>query len=429
MKVQFCDLCNESVPQADLDQGRALVLKGRVVCASCDKAMSVAGARGAAAAAVATHVNAPPAAAVAWRASETLAPAPDANAATAPSAPFASSPQTEPRSATSIAPLAPAASAPAGPSAGPSAGLWVAVVGLLFTASAIYVFNDRIRDLAIADRKLGGDLGTQVTRIASVEKTVGGVDASIARSEKSVREAQAFERARVQSELDQLDAAIKNTRSELAGITSALDLLRQESASGQTSWAQRIDEVSQRVAKQEDALRAQGEKLAEVEELALNPPVAAVPSGGAAPAQPVEAAWKALLADLANANSGLRWQAVDGLGQSGDPETIPHLIPMLKDSDVFVRMAAARVLGNLNADAAVTAVDASIGALIDALEDSDSPVREAALVALHQITGRDLAFDPQGNEGERGRKLKSIRDWWKRTTEAGGFKKGAPTGN
>ena len=43
MKIHFCDLCNESVPQADLDEGRAFVRKGRVVCATCDRAMSHAG--------------------------------------------------------------------------------------------------------------------------------------------------------------------------------------------------------------------------------------------------------------------------------------------------------------------------------------------------------------------------------------------------
>jgi len=40
MKIHFCDLCNESVPQADLDGGRAFQRKGRIVCAHCDAVMS-----------------------------------------------------------------------------------------------------------------------------------------------------------------------------------------------------------------------------------------------------------------------------------------------------------------------------------------------------------------------------------------------------
>ena len=39
MEIHFCDLCNESVPQSDLDQGIAMLRNGRVVCASCDVAM------------------------------------------------------------------------------------------------------------------------------------------------------------------------------------------------------------------------------------------------------------------------------------------------------------------------------------------------------------------------------------------------------
>ena len=40
MEILFCDLCNESVPQSDLERQRAFRLKGRVICSECDKAMS-----------------------------------------------------------------------------------------------------------------------------------------------------------------------------------------------------------------------------------------------------------------------------------------------------------------------------------------------------------------------------------------------------
>ncbi|MDF1798021.1 MAG: hypothetical protein P1V81_02505, partial [Planctomycetota bacterium] len=43
MKIHFCDLCNESVPQNDLDQGRAFMRKGRVICATCDDVMGGGG--------------------------------------------------------------------------------------------------------------------------------------------------------------------------------------------------------------------------------------------------------------------------------------------------------------------------------------------------------------------------------------------------
>lgn len=421
MKVHFCDLCNESVPQADLDQGRAVVLKGRIVCSTCDRAMSQPAPRAASASAavatapahVHTSVGAPavPAepALVLERSASFEAPAPHAEAQ---------------RAAASIAPPATPAAAPAGT----STGLWVAVVGLVFTAGAIYVLDRRMEAFSGSERALASRLDGQEQTLAAVQGTSKELKDGLALAEQTMRRDQSLERDRVQQELMKLDAAIKGSRGELANLVAALETLKTETSSGQSSWAQRIDEISKRVAKQEDDFRAQAEKLAQVEELAMNPPVAPTPAPAPVAAAP-QAAWRALLPDLANANSGLRWQAVDSLGQSGDPEAIPHLLPMLKDADVFVRMAAARVLGNLNSDPAVAVVDPSVAALIDALEDADSPVREAALVALHQVTGRDFQFDPQGNEGDRARKLKAIRDWWKRTTEAGGFKREAVTGN
>ena len=42
-EIFFCDLCNESVPLSDLDGGRAFRIKGRVVCATCNLTMTIAG--------------------------------------------------------------------------------------------------------------------------------------------------------------------------------------------------------------------------------------------------------------------------------------------------------------------------------------------------------------------------------------------------
>ncbi|MFT7542939.1 MAG: hypothetical protein ACI9K5_003921, partial [Gammaproteobacteria bacterium] len=44
MDLLFCDVCNESVPQRDLDEGLAKRRRGRVVCATCEGAMSSEGA-------------------------------------------------------------------------------------------------------------------------------------------------------------------------------------------------------------------------------------------------------------------------------------------------------------------------------------------------------------------------------------------------
>ena len=40
MKIHFCDLCNESVPESDLAAGRAQRRKDRVICAACERSMN-----------------------------------------------------------------------------------------------------------------------------------------------------------------------------------------------------------------------------------------------------------------------------------------------------------------------------------------------------------------------------------------------------
>src|SRR6185369_16547759 len=45
MKIYFCDLCNESIPQEDLEQNRVTSVRGKMICSRC--APSIAGATGA----------------------------------------------------------------------------------------------------------------------------------------------------------------------------------------------------------------------------------------------------------------------------------------------------------------------------------------------------------------------------------------------
>ena len=46
MEIFFCDICNESVPEGDLNHGLAYRRGNRVVCAPCDRAMSHADGAG-----------------------------------------------------------------------------------------------------------------------------------------------------------------------------------------------------------------------------------------------------------------------------------------------------------------------------------------------------------------------------------------------
>jgi HEAT repeat protein len=77
---------------------------------------------------------------------------------------------------------------------------------------------------------------------------------------------------------------------------------------------------------------------------------------------------------------------------------------MLKDEDVFVRMATARVLGELDN------LDAAIG-LIEALGDAQAAVREAAVVSLRLLSDKDFRFDPLGKEVDRSKIQSAWRKW------------------
>jgi hypothetical protein len=384
MKIQFCDLCNESVPQSDLDEGRAFVRKGRVVCATCDRAMTPPVPDGSAPVVLEPSAS--------WG-----APTPGPSAS--PS--FASF---QPASAGAVAPEGAAAGAKAG-----SAGLWVAALAMAFTAAAVFVQNRRLeesargiqdtRDMLARTRQ---DLVDQQHRLqAEVPRLIREQDSRLSSLIESARKDTEAKLAEVRDQEAKAVAEIQNT---LKGMIA----WRDDSGAQSQEDKRRLAELSQRVAKSEDDARLLVEKLNALEQAAK-----AAPPPVAATAGKNEPAWKSLLVDLTSANAGVRWEAVDGLGQARDPQAVPALLPMLKDPDVFVRMATARVLGDLKATGAVSG-------LLDALEDNEDAVREAAFVAMRSIVGnKDLKFDPLAPEAERAKRLKALREWWKKEEESG----------
>src|SRR6188768_544932 len=155
MKIHFCDLCNESVPQADLDQGRAFIRKDRVICSTCENVM--------------THghppatVTSPALAAAAIAAAR----APDVAPALPNPAPLVAHGE-NPAHHPHLQPIV-VRSAGAG-------GLWVALLGLVFTAGVMFVLDNRIqdiqRDATALDKRVTshqGDLGV-LQRGAALDK-------------------------------------------------------------------------------------------------------------------------------------------------------------------------------------------------------------------------------------------------------------------
>ena len=431
MKIHFCDLCNESVPQLDLDEGRAFIRKGRVVCLSCDRAMSNP-SEGSAGRPFAGASAAHGAAAVATDPTSAVGVA---TQATAMNSVPAALPQSQPYANAPYAASMSGANAPASAGVNPamphavhaprrsssSAGSWIAVLALLFAAGAVYVLGQRVDVIALRSDRAERAIDAQAQYIRGAERVAYQLADSQKALEARIEGRFSDEHARIESSLSELRAQSATLAAELQSVSQTLSAVREETGAGDTDRERKLAELSARIARNEDGERALIQRLSSVEQSlqAAAQPAATISAAPAANAGP---GWKSLALDLASPNSGTRWQAVDSLGQTHDLQVVPLLIPMLKDSDVFVRMATARVLGDLNANEAVAA-------LIDALEDVEAPVREASFGALRIITKKDLRFDPLANEAERAKKVKAWREWWKKVEEGAAGSEGKPPSN
>ena len=377
MKIQFCDLCNESVPQADLDHGRAVLRSGRVICARCEGAMSgtpvqsqhAAGERPAAEASIAeVRVG-----------EETTI----MEAAMAPALP-----RTAPRGST-----------------GAAVGVAMASIALIFsTGAAAFLFDQlqvrgRALEALVREERTAREYASSTLedRMGQTlrDATAGLSDARLALAELSGRMETIGSGQRESSSLLRDDMErLRRQMDEVDRLVVRVGRHEEE-----------IARVAETTAGLHDDVLRMADRMSEVEEADESPAVETP-----RPEVAREPAWTPLLADLTSQNSGKRWQAVQSLGGTRDPAVAEHLTPMLRDPDIFVRMATARILGDL--DAAV-----GIPSLIDALEDAEASVREAAVVSLRSITGRDFKFDPGAKDVERAKRVKAWRDWWKRSSE------------
>jgi HEAT repeats len=104
-------------------------------------------------------------------------------------------------------------------------------------------------------------------------------------------------------------------------------------------------------------------------------------------------------------DAGDRFEAVDVLVQSKNVLALPHLLPMLKDEDAFVRRLTAEGLASFRDK---TAVDA----LLVSMADPEGIVRHTAHASLRKLTGQSIAFDPDGSGSARSQSQRRWKDWW-----------------
>ena len=391
MEIQFCDLCNESVPVGDLAAGRAYLRKGRVVCADCDAAMGggSAGTQGAGAA-----------------------------------VPYGSSPlRPEARSASAAGGQVDSASAQklaqSAPRGGGGGGVLVGLLTLVFATAGFTLMVERMtameQDAADGRRALQRGIdGTGRDQRAFEDS----LPAQIAVSEQRLTSAQESQRAKLVAATDALRLEFAAAGQREDAVAGELRAIRDAFDKQETASRERLEAMRLTIVDLEKDIRFYSDRTIELEEtlrtLSARGPLGVVASLGAlAQGLPANSqkAWEGLLADLQHTNAGIRLDAIYALGETGDQGVIRHLVPMLTDVDLFVRMATARMLEDLDARAAVPA-------LIDALADSQSAVREASMVALRQITGKEFRFEPVATDAERGKKVKLWRDWWKKSGDA-----------
>lgn len=409
MEIHFCDLCNESVPQSDLEQGHAFLRKGRVICATCEELMSK---------------DTVPAA----TASAPVPAAGLATGATAPGRGGIGAPPLPPPAFGGGAPpvpsgmqMPPAAPPPPRRSAEPvqvhgrsSAGTilagMLAIASMIFVGGVAWMLNEKIdasQDDDVKARKAQYDLFERSTKTSEERLTASIEEAR--REASSVNERLGSLSGRFETTSQNDSEALRELRDELrllSGQLGGLDELR----NGQRRGDEAMEQVQQTITGLQDDVVLLSKALLELENrLAGMGPVQPAPPVDE-PVAGEEPPWMDLVGDLSSPNSGTRWMAVQDLGETGDPAVLEYLVPMIDDEDLFVRIATMGALGELDTPAAIPV-------LIDGLEDEETSVRERALLSLRDLSGQNFKFDPQAPKAERDRRIEDWRDWWEKNAE------------
>ncbi|HEU4419355.1 MAG TPA: HEAT repeat domain-containing protein [Planctomycetota bacterium] len=346
LEVTFCDLCGASVPVADLSSGAAVRHLGKTVGACCMPALGGAS----------THVAAPVAGA---------------------------------RSAGAQAHLLP-----------------VAVVLLAAVASATIFLDqkisgadkewrashEQIKHAQRSDSDVLQNLGVamdQVARKADLED----IKAKLAQVEGDLK--QAGEQLRSQQE--PISKELASLRKEIGGVLMATNDLR--------PLFDELRQKQQRVAELLVALEKEGPRGSAPASAEPAAPAAAPAETPGAPALPEALAEQ--VKKLKSADPAVRFEAVDELLRSKNALILPHLLPIARDADSFVRRLTVEGLRDFKKPEVVEA-------LLVALTDNDDLVSETAWRSLKEVTGQKIPFEASGTKDARARAVQRWQEWWEK---------------
>ena len=363
VEVFFCDLCGASVPQADVVSEAAIVRHGKTIGPCC---------------------------------LPSLRSTPDATSA--------------PQEATASAGGAPSGvSAAQRPSSAPSV-LGFVLVGAL-VAGVVFL----------------------ELRLADLEQTLG--DAQREMSTRQQQDSEVLSDVSIKLEGKSDGATVDSLLSQTDGLALQLQELQAAMAKRQSVLDQELDGLRRAVRAADDRVvdyrplfedlrQRHVRAIAVLEGLrdggsmaaaALPPKGAdlAAPPSSNLPRQPAAGAatdelppdLAASVAKLSDADPAARFEAVDVLIEEKDPRVLPHLLPLAKDADAFVRRLTVEGLRGFRAVEVVDALIASLG-------DDDENVCDTAWRSLRDLTGQKLPFDPTANKRARASAAAKWQQWW-----------------
>ena len=272
--------------------------------------------------------------------------------------------------------------------------------GDLFAGETVADGPDPLKALEERLTRMEADLAEKASvRAREIEELRGALEALPALREAQTRlkdavedggeqageilKAQGTLRAETEERLSRIDTVLRELTGKLAALTAQLEELKQAAPAAPPAPAPK-----------EEPVPGPGET-----------PKPPAPT----PAPKVEDApadVQALIRDLGDKDAGVRFSAAVELGKQGHKAAVLPLVAVLeKDTDVFVRRAATRSLGELSAWRAVPS-------LVAALEDKEFFVAITAHKALEAITGQDFGFKEGLSRSELKKVVTKAKDWW-----------------
>ena len=364
-EVSFCELCGTSVPASDLASGDAVTRAGKVVGQCClSELRGESGARGGSVAGAAVD----------------------------------------------------------GPSSDGGRLMTIAIVLLAALAGAVLFLDshlarlegdwqqaredDRERRKADSDALLGVavkvDGAATSAQLQQVRDAGVALEARLTASEEASKGRQAV----LEQELDGLRRAVRAAEDRIVDYRPLFEDLRQRHTRALAVIEGLRDRAAAKpVAAADTAAPGAGGEGADV--AAAGAPGAGA-AGSALPEPLAEQVGK-----LSASDPAVRFEAVDVLIESDNLDVLPHLLPLAKDPDAFVRRL---VVEGLRGFKKAEAVDA----LIEALRDADENVCDTAWRSLRDVTGQRLPFDASATKEARGRAAQKWSDWWEKARDGFG---------